>query len=120
LVCCIGATIGKMAIALEKCALNQQINAVEWGKEVEPHYGINVLQFFRRKIADDGASTTLPILKKSLFEKITVPTPPISLQRTFSARVVEIDKLKAHYRAHLAKLDVLFASLQHRAFRGAL
>ena len=44
----------------------------------------------------------------------------ISLQSAFAARVAEIDKLKAHYRTHLAKLDALFASLQHRAFRGEL
>ncbi len=46
--------------------------------------------------------------------------PPLDLQCAFATRVAEIDKLKAHHRAHLAKLDVLFASLQHRAFRGEL
>jgi type I restriction enzyme, S subunit len=46
--------------------------------------------------------------------------PPIELQRSFAARVAEIDKLKALYRTHLARLDILFASLQHRAFRGEL
>jgi len=78
------------------------------------------LGFFRRKIVNDGASTTLPILKKSRFEKISIPVPLFALQRTFAARITEIDKLKAHNRAHLAKLDALFASLQHRAFRGQL
>lgn len=51
---------------------------------------------------------------------IEVPIPPLDLQRAFAARVAEIDKLKALHRAHLAKLDELFASLQHRAFRGEL
>lgn len=46
--------------------------------------------------------------------------PPRSLQDQFAARVAEIDKLKALHRAHLAKLDELFASLQYRAFRGEL
>jgi type I restriction enzyme, S subunit len=35
-------------------------------------------------------------------------------------RVAEIDNLKGYHRAHLAKLDALFASLQHRAFQGEL
>ena len=43
---------------------------------------------------------------------ITFHLPPIDLQRVFAARVAEIDKLKTGYRAHLAKLDALFASLQ--------
>jgi type I restriction enzyme S subunit len=46
--------------------------------------------------------------------------PPIQLQRAFAARVAEVEKLKAQHRTHLAKLDALFASLQHRAFRGEL
>jgi type I restriction enzyme S subunit len=46
--------------------------------------------------------------------------PPLAVQLDFAARVVEIDKLKTHHRAHLAKFDALFASLQHRAFRGEL
>ena len=46
--------------------------------------------------------------------------PPVDLQRAFATRVAEIDKLKSEHRAHLAKLDALFASLQHRAFRGEL
>ncbi|EJW11611.1 Type I restriction-modification system, specificity subunit S [Rhodovulum sp. PH10] len=51
---------------------------------------------------------------------LRVPDVPLDLQRAFAARVAEIDALKAKHRAHLAKLDALFASLQHRAFRGEL
>lgn len=51
---------------------------------------------------------------------IPIPLIPLDIQRAFAARVAEIDKLKAHHRAHLARLDALFASLQHRAFRGDL
>src|SRR5262249_9394612 len=54
------------------------------------------------------------------FRELRIVTPGLGLQRTFAARVAEVDKLKAHHRAHLAKLDALFASLQHRAFRGEL
>jgi type I restriction enzyme S subunit len=49
-----------------------------------------------------------------------VPLPPIDLQREFARRVGVVEKLKAVQRASLAKLDALFASLQHRSFRGEL
>jgi len=49
-----------------------------------------------------------------------VPVPPIALQREFTRRVSAVEKLKAAQRASLAELDNLFASLQHRAFRGEL
>jgi len=51
---------------------------------------------------------------------LSVPAPPIELQREFARRVEAVEKLKAAQRASLAKLDALFASLQHRAFRGEL
>lgn len=46
--------------------------------------------------------------------------PPLSLQREFAAQVAAVERLKAAQRASLAALDELFASLQHRAFRGEL
>jgi type I restriction enzyme S subunit len=46
--------------------------------------------------------------------------PPIDLQREFASRVAAVEKLKTAQRAALAELDALFASLQHRAFRGEL
>jgi type I restriction enzyme S subunit len=49
-----------------------------------------------------------------------VPVPPRGLQQDFVRRVSAVEKLKVTHRASLAELDGLFASLQHRAFRGEL
>ena len=49
-----------------------------------------------------------------------VPLPPLELQQQFAERMEAIESLKATHRQSLAKLDTLFASLQHRAFRGEL
>jgi type I restriction enzyme S subunit len=46
--------------------------------------------------------------------------PPIQLQHEFASRVAAVEKLKTAQRAALTELDALFASLQHRAFRGEL
>jgi len=43
---------------------------------------------------------------------------PITLQREFARRVTAVEKLKTAQRASLAESDALFASLQHRPFRG--
>jgi type I restriction enzyme, S subunit len=79
-----------------------------------------VLRFFKPTIIAWGASTTLPILKKSTFEKIEIPVPPLPLQREFACRVEAVEKLKTAHSASLMEMDALFASLQHRAFRGEL
>lgn len=49
-----------------------------------------------------------------------IPCPPMELQHDFALRAAAVEKLKATHRVSLAELDVLFASLQHRAFRGEL
>lgn len=46
--------------------------------------------------------------------------PPIALQQEFARRVGAVEKLKQAQRAALAEQDALFATLQHRAFRGEL
>ena len=51
---------------------------------------------------------------------LSIPLPPLPLQQSFAAAVESIEKQKARHREHLAGLDALFASLQHRAFRGEL
>ena len=120
LVCCIGATIGKTGKAMVSSAFNQQINAVEWGAEIDDSYGLAVLRFFKPTIIAWGASTTLPILKKSAFERIEVPVPPLKLQTEFSRGVEVVEELRGQHRQSLTNLDELFGALQHRAFRGEL
>lgn len=115
LVCCIGATIGKIGKATETSAFNQQINAVEWGNSVDPEYGYAVLRFFKPTIIAWGSSTTLPILKKSAFERIEVPVPRLAEQREFAGRIAHVDALQSASRAALGRNDELFATLQSRA-----
>jgi type I restriction enzyme, S subunit len=51
---------------------------------------------------------------------VSIVLPPIESQREFARRVRAVEKLKTAQRASLAELDALFATLQHRAFRGEL
>jgi type I restriction enzyme S subunit len=51
---------------------------------------------------------------------IPVELPPIELQQQFAAQTRLVDASVYTQGCHLAKLDALFASLQHRAFRGEL
>ncbi|MEO5812851.1 MAG: restriction endonuclease subunit S [Rhodanobacter sp.] len=53
-------------------------------------------------------------------KEIPVYLPPLELQQIFAHRITAVETLKATHRAALTELDALFASLQHRAFRGEL
>jgi type I restriction enzyme, S subunit len=121
LVCCIGATIGKMGIAAVRSSFNQQLNAVEWfSEQVDDHYGLAALRFFKPTIIAWGASTTLPILKKSSFEKVSIPVPPIAMQQEFAKRSLAVARLGEKLRNGMSVDASLFAALQDRAFQGSL
>jgi len=121
LVCCIGATIGKMGIASVRSAFNQQLNAVEWTPGlVDDQFGLAALRFLKPTIVIAGASTTLPILKKSSFEKLTIPVPPMRLQSEFAHRIRRLLDLEVQQREALDEGERLFASVQERAFAGEL
>jgi type I restriction enzyme S subunit len=49
-----------------------------------------------------------------------IPQPTLEAQKTFATRIQAVEALKTQHRAALTELDALFASLQHRAFQGAL
>jgi type I restriction enzyme S subunit len=120
LVCCIGATIGKMDIAREDSAFNQQINAVEWGDSVIGEFGIEALRFFKDTISTAGASTTLPILKKSAFEKLRIPVPPIGLQRDYCRHPEAMSPCLARLQTAAQLGASLKQALMSKAFSGEL
>lgn len=53
-------------------------------------------------------------------QAMKIPQPPYPLQREFAHRLRAVEELKTAQRASLTELDALFATLQHRAFRGEL
>jgi type I restriction enzyme S subunit len=59
-------------------------------------------------------------LNVSILNNAQIILPPLSLQKEFTQRVEAVEELKKSHRASLSELDALFASLQHRAFRGEL
>jgi len=61
-----------------------------------------------------------PTINLKELREFVIPLPPLPLQQEFAHRIEAVEKLKAAHRASLSELDALFASLQHRAFRGEL
>jgi type I restriction enzyme S subunit len=76
----------------------------------------------RRELARraTGTSGSMKNISQEKVFGISTIVPPLPLQREFSRGLDAIENLKAAHRASLAEMDALFASLQHRAFRGEL
>ena len=126
LVTCIGATIGKSALILKKGSFNQQINAIAPNQLATSeflYYQIVSLRL-QKLIKEKASSTTLPILNKSKFSKITVYLPPLPEQRAIVAKVETLFADLDHGIADLQKaqqqLKVYRQAVLKKAFEGEL
>lgn len=122
LVTCIAGTpdcIGNAAIADREVAFNQQINALvpEIG---DFRFLYTQILVNKRLIQEASTSSMKGMVSKSRFEEIQFIFPPIEMQQDFGESFEKTEQLKATHRESLVQLDALFASLQHRAFRGEL
>jgi type I restriction enzyme S subunit len=78
------------------------------------------LSFLQKVLEDNAPESAQKNINLAILRDLDVPIPPLSLPHDFARRVAAVKKLKTAHRASLAEMDALFASLQHRAFRGAL
>jgi len=121
----IRATVGTTALVpreLDGANLTQGTGKISPGKKIERFYLLNYLRasgtqhWIRLQIK--GA--TFREITLTRLRELPVAVPPIATQREFARAVKAIEKLKTAHSASLAELASLFASLQHRAFRGEL
>ncbi|HET6569062.1 MAG TPA: hypothetical protein VFG50_13940, partial [Rhodothermales bacterium] len=106
-------------LADREVAFNQQINAII-PTDVDSRFLYAQVLVGKRLLQRASTDGMKGMVSKSRLEQVRLLTPPITLQREFACRISSVEKLKAAHRASLAEMDGLFASLQHRAFRGAL
>lgn len=76
--------------------------------------------FVQRYFTNELRTVSQPTLNIKQLSETAVVLPPFELQSEFARRSTAVEKLKVAHRASLAQLDALFASLQHRAFRGEI
>lgn len=76
----------------------------------------------RRQISQNatGSSSSMKNISQAKVLGISCSLPPLNLQQAFVNKVLHVEKIKRSHLEHLAELDGLFASLQHRVFSGEL
>lgn len=65
-------------------------------------------------------TTGIASINKTQLGAFPLPVSPIVRQREFRSRIERVQEHQQEHRTHLATLDELFTSLQHRAFSGTL
>jgi type I restriction enzyme S subunit len=73
-----------------------------------------------RDLTDYVTGSAQPKLNQANMNRMTIPVPPLALQKEFAQRVTEIRELEASQATTRTRLDALFQSMLHRAFNGEL
>lgn len=92
-------------------------------KDIEPLY-LNWLVGSQRGksyfLRSAKQTTGIASINMTQLRAFPLLTPPISLQREFKTRIQNLQSTVEITATHAASLEALFATLQHRAFRGEL
>ncbi|EQB9045204.1 restriction endonuclease subunit S [Vibrio cholerae] len=123
LVACIAGSIesiGRAALTDRPVAFNQQINAIQPAKDVNPLYLYGLFKLSRAYIQSSAAKGMKNIITKGDFEKITFIKPPIELQNQFATIVEKVETLKSRYQKSLTDLESLYGAFSQQAFKGEL
>ena len=115
LVTCIG-TIGKVGIAAQESCCNQQINFIIPNDRYNPIYLAHCLSFFKDALADMANAPVVPIINKSQFSALEIPTVSKIEQDSFAFFVSQVDKSKFVVQKALDETQVLFDSLMQEYF----
>ncbi|MEE0948800.1 MAG: restriction endonuclease subunit S [Bacteroidales bacterium] len=85
IVTCIGSDMSKVAITSEDSITNQQINAIVVAQKELSEYLFHRLNAMSNELKSMAlGSSTMPLLNKSEFEKISIPIPPSDKLLIFS------------------------------------
>ena len=71
---------------------------------------------FQRKIRQKSSGSTVTGIRSKLLEKLTIPIPPLALQREFAAFVEKVDKLAFAVRKSLESAEELYRQQLSEAF----
>lgn len=111
-----------IAIADRTVTINQDMKALRFQSAVTPEFALWCLRVQEAEILEDIATAshgTKRLDTDRLADRpILLPEP--EEQAAFARSIAEWDAARANMREQLAASDSLFASLQHRAFRGEL
>ena len=110
----------KSSISVGEIACNQAVAFGVPSSGVTPEFLYFAVRSQRASVLARRRGARQKNLNLSMIRSITVPVVSAAEQTEFADVVREVEALRAAAEAHLAHLDELFASLQHRAFIGQL
>jgi type I restriction enzyme, S subunit len=120
-----GATVGKVALIRPgdpECIAGAYFISMRFDDAIRPEYAHAVLRAksIRLIVEKRSRQAAQQNFSGPSLRQLPMPVPPVELQREFVSRLGTIERVRSEHVAAQSALDTLFASLQHRAFRGEL
>lgn len=120
LVITIAANIGKTAIlSFPACFPDSMVGFIP-GERVLVDYVRPWLVTLESRLEEAAPQMAQKNINLKILSELTIPVPPLPLQKEFAQRVTEIRELEAAQAASRRSVDGLFQSMLHRAFNGEL
>ncbi len=127
LIITIAGTIGMIApVRASLDGANLTENAAKLVPRFKGKYDVSFLSevmqtpFVQNQIGLRTGQVTIGKLALFRIEQLSLPLPPLALQKKFAERVAEIRAMETEQANSRGRLDNLFQSLLHRAFEGEL
>jgi type I restriction enzyme S subunit len=116
----IAANIGKTAILTFPACFPDSIVGFIPGESVIAAYVHQWLITMESRLEQVAPQMAQKNINLKILSELTIPVPPLPLQEDFAKLVTEIRGLEAEQASSGRRLEDLFQSLLHRAFRGEL
>ena len=114
------ASVGFVTVMGKEMATSQDF--VNWvcGPKLDPIFLMHAFLLSRERLRSLSTGSTHKTIYFPTVERFRVLVPPLDRQRSFSRSIENISAIKSIYHRMASETDAFFASLQDRAFRGAL
>lgn len=114
---CIGATIGKICMTVERSLTNQQINSVVVDTtRHDPFFVYYLLSTYASKVKGLAGGAATPIVSKSIFEDIEAVAPHLPIQRKIAAILSAYDDLIENNERRIQILEEMAQNLYREWF----
>ena len=114
------ASVGFVTVMGKEMATSQDF--VNWvcGPKLDPIYLMHAFLLSRERLRSLSTGSTHKTIYFPTVERFRVLVPPLDRQKSFRSVIEKITAIKKTYHTTATETEALFASLQDRAFRGAL
>jgi type I restriction enzyme, S subunit len=115
------APIGHLAIASNSMSTNQGFKSFVLNSEMDPEYVYFYLLSIKHLIQELGTGTTFTEVSGKVCKSISIPVPPLEIQRTIADKIKQHRLKKLGFTAIIKKIsedsEVLYQSILFQSFK---